>query len=918
MRISIAYPPIQTDKGTPLLSQNRQFQYFHAPTFVYPVIPAYAATLLQSKGHTVSWNDGIARQQSFPQFVDDLAAFGPDLVAIESKTPVIKSTWQAVGQLKKRFPKALIVLMGDHVTALPEESFENCDVDYIITGGDYDFQLEALVRHLDVGDALPPGVYYREDGKVKNTGKFTANENLENLPMIDRELTQWKLYAYKNGNFRYLPGTYTMVGRDCFPAGTLIETSEGQIPVEHLHTRHWARTHLGNYDRIVSHWARQAPESLVIKTFCNPAVRVTPEHPFFTQRGWVKARNLTKADYIAFPVHHEEKDSEQLMGLPMAAEDLWFYGLYVAEGYLAKSGRNQLTITLGQNEKILSKELQLYCQWRNYSARIRLTPTALQIHVGGGEVLSNGLKALFGLGAHTKGIHPAIMLLPQEKLLAFVSGYLAGDGHMTKHEDSLRSVTVSKRLSYDLRNVLLRCGIISSVTKDGLYSNERFNRIIRGKWCPYRLSITRQFRAAWKPLLQLSFTTIQTHILRTQIAMVENVASTALYTMPAHGSNHIGATFLPSLKPQSRVSFQNTETPFSIMSRQKATIFSSTSNLILPQELRYQGKAVAYFSDTHVFYRVRDINSAGPIKVYNFSVEGDHSYLADGLAVHNCWWRRAAGPGRNGGCAFCAWTGLFPTWRTQSAEKLLDEIGHLISMGVKEVFDDTGTLPIGPWLEEFCKGMIQRGYNKKVTFSCNMRAGALSRDEYQLMGKANFRFLLYGLESASQKTLDRINKGTTPEQMTQAVKWASEAGCHPHVTCMVGYPWESLEEAKATVEFTRWLFQKGYIKTLQATVIIPYPGTELFRQCQENNWLLTKNWDDFDMRQPVMKSPIPTDVILSLTQGIYKSAFTPRFVLRELASIRTVDDVKYYWRAGRQFAGHLFDFQAEKKENVVG
>jgi hypothetical protein len=60
MRISISYPPISGIKGTPMLSQNRQFQYFHTPTYVYPVVPAYAATMLGNAGHEVVWDDGIA------------------------------------------------------------------------------------------------------------------------------------------------------------------------------------------------------------------------------------------------------------------------------------------------------------------------------------------------------------------------------------------------------------------------------------------------------------------------------------------------------------------------------------------------------------------------------------------------------------------------------------------------------------------------------------------------------------------------------------------------------------------------------------------------------------------------------------------------------------------------------------------
>ena len=60
MRVAIAYPPLPSDKGVPLLSQNRQFQWFNRPTYIYPVVPALAATLARDAGHEVAWLDGIA------------------------------------------------------------------------------------------------------------------------------------------------------------------------------------------------------------------------------------------------------------------------------------------------------------------------------------------------------------------------------------------------------------------------------------------------------------------------------------------------------------------------------------------------------------------------------------------------------------------------------------------------------------------------------------------------------------------------------------------------------------------------------------------------------------------------------------------------------------------------------------------
>jgi len=511
MKVMIAYPPVASDKGVPLLSQNRQFQWFHKPTYIYPMVPAYAATMAKAAGHDVCWADGIAEDWTSEEFEKYYVDFAPDFCLIEAKTPIIKHYWAAVDRLKDIHPHGLVALCGDHVTALPEESMTSCAVDFVITGGDYDFTLIDLLKHLEGSTGLqdhptpqasspppngpveesscqtsPPisGIYYRAEDQIKSTGKFQLSRDLNDLPMIDRDLTKWKLYAYENGNYRYTPGTYTMAGRDC-------------------------------------------------------------------------------------------------------------------------------------------------------------------------------------------------------------------------------------------------------------------------------------------------------------------------------------------------------------------------------------------------------------------------------------WW---------GKCAFCSWTTIYNRWRVQSPRKLLDEIGHLIrEYPVREIFDDTGCFPAGRWLREFCLGMIERGYNKKVTMGCNMIPGVLSQNLYDLMAEANFRFLLFGLESAHQETLDRIHKCGNSKQIEESMRMAKKAGLEPHVTCMVGYPWETQEQARATVDSTRRLFHKGYIDTLQATIVIPYPGTPLFKECEEKRWLKTKDWDRYDMREPVMKTPMPDAVIMEMTRGIYRSFLTPSFILRKLLQIRRWQDVLYYWRAGMRVFGHLLDFRQNQR-----
>ena len=78
MKIFVSYPPLE-GRGTPMLGQNRQFQWFHNPSFIYPMVAASAATLLKEKGHDVIWDDGIARRQKPGQWWDNLLALKPDV-----------------------------------------------------------------------------------------------------------------------------------------------------------------------------------------------------------------------------------------------------------------------------------------------------------------------------------------------------------------------------------------------------------------------------------------------------------------------------------------------------------------------------------------------------------------------------------------------------------------------------------------------------------------------------------------------------------------------------------------------------------------------------------------------------------------------------------------------------------------------
>ena len=188
MRIAIAYPPLKSEKGVALLTQNRQFQWFSRPTYIFPVVPATAATMLKEAGHEVLFLDGIAAELSEAAFESRLAAFRPDWVVLETKTPVVKRHWRWIDAHDYR-----CILVGDHVTALPEESMAACRAAAILTGGDWDFLLKSFLAAQGDATKYEPGVWYRDaSGAVCSTGRFRLDHDLDAAPWIDRDLVDWK------------------------------------------------------------------------------------------------------------------------------------------------------------------------------------------------------------------------------------------------------------------------------------------------------------------------------------------------------------------------------------------------------------------------------------------------------------------------------------------------------------------------------------------------------------------------------------------------------------------------------------------------------------------------------------------------------------------------------------------------------
>ncbi len=268
-----------------------------------------------------------------------------------------------------------------------------------------------------------------------------------------------------------------------------------------------------------------------------------------------------------------------------------------------------------------------------------------------------------------------------------------------------------------------------------------------------------------------------------------------------------------------------------------------------------------------------------------------------------------------GKCTFCRYNGPDLTFSVRSVEKSLDEYQRLIEeYGVREIFDDSGVWYRGEQARAFARGIIDRGLHKRgVYFGMNTRFAYLDEETIALLSKANFRFVLVGLEAADPETLKRLHKGYLPEQAYKNLEWFTKYGLHPHLTIMVGYYWQTQAMLDKTIDTVRDMMFKGLARTLQVTYCTPLDFTPYHNECIRFGRLLTDDYDDFDMSRIIVKTPIPAEAYAEAIRRMYGVALDPRFVMRQLRFLATGRRrdwqflFTYSWRALRRIRNHVYN-----------
>jgi anaerobic magnesium-protoporphyrin IX monomethyl ester cyclase len=165
-------------------------------------------------------------------------------------------------------------------------------------------------------------------------------------------------------------------------------------------------------------------------------------------------------------------------------------------------------------------------------------------------------------------------------------------------------------------------------------------------------------------------------------------------------------------------------------------------------------------------------------------------------------------------------------WRCRSSAHVVAELKHLEENGYESVFFVDDHFLLKPRrIEEMCAGINENGL--RIQWGCEGRVDSKCMETFPAMAKANCRTLMFGIESGSQKILDRLKKGQTLEEIETAVLNAKKAGIEiVHGFFVVGSPDETEDDMRATFDFA----SRIRIDSFGFNRLCVYRGTPLWKE----------------------------------------------------------------------------------------
>ncbi|MEE2986547.1 MAG: radical SAM protein [Nitrospinota bacterium] len=162
------------------------------------------------------------------------------------------------------------------------------------------------------------------------------------------------------------------------------------------------------------------------------------------------------------------------------------------------------------------------------------------------------------------------------------------------------------------------------------------------------------------------------------------------------------------------------------------------------------------------------------------------------MGSRGCYWER---------CAFCSIPFDHMDFHVRYAENVVNDVKNLKEKyNCNYFFFTDEALPIN-FMRTFASKIVEQNLDIQWTGELKFEKSLLKDQRMELLYQSGCRKLIFGLESYNQRVLDAMKKGVELEVVDKTTEECLRLGIAMHFYLICGFPTETREEAKESVDF---------------------------------------------------------------------------------------------------------------------
>ena len=164
-----------------------------------PLGLAWLSAVLKKEGFTTAAYDLQVEERDLEKLGNHIKEVDPEVIGVQFHAQVsFNYSMDVIKYIKKNFEKTPIIVGGQQATFRPEPILNEGGADYLVSG-EGELVFPDLLRHV-LGDTKAPkpdsipSLMYKKDGKIVTNKRAGRIEDLDSIPLPDRDAFKWKKY----------------------------------------------------------------------------------------------------------------------------------------------------------------------------------------------------------------------------------------------------------------------------------------------------------------------------------------------------------------------------------------------------------------------------------------------------------------------------------------------------------------------------------------------------------------------------------------------------------------------------------------------------------------------------------------------------------------------------------------------------